>query len=139
MSVRLAAMAAWVAALHAAHAAPAAERLTPDDAFARVAASHPDLRLTDARGHVLAAELENAPQSPALQAGMQVENFAGTGEHSGLQGIEVTLTLASVLERGGKLDARLTLAQSRVDALAVERETRRLDLLAEISRRYLTA
>ena len=29
------------------------------------------------------------------------------------------------------------LAQSRIDALAVERESRRLDLLAEVARRYL--
>ncbi|MBP0661377.1 hypothetical protein J8J07_20880, partial [Mycobacterium tuberculosis] len=37
----------------------------------------------------------------------------------------------------GKLDARRTLAQSRIDALAVQRETRRLDLLAETAQRYL--
>ena len=54
-----------------------------------------------------------------------------------MQQAELTLTLASVLERGGKLDARRTLAQSRIDALAVEREGRRLDLLAEVARRYL--
>lgn len=42
-----------------------------------------------------------------------------------------------MLERGGKLDARRVLAQSRIDALAVQRETRRLDLLAETARRYL--
>ncbi len=70
-------------------------------------------------------------------AGAQVENAFGSGETRGLDGAELTLTLASVLERGGKLDARRTLAQSRIDALAVERETRRLDLLAETARRYL--
>ena len=42
-----------------------------------------------------------------------------------------------MLERGGKLDARRALAQSRIDALAVQREARRLDLLAETARRYL--
>ena len=48
------------------------------------------------------------------------------------------MTLGSVFERGGKLEARQTLVQSRIDALAVERETRRLDLLAEVARRYLS-
>ena len=43
----------------------------------------------------------------------------GTGPASGLDGAEITLSLASVLERGGKLDARRTLAQSRIDALAI--------------------
>jgi cobalt-zinc-cadmium efflux system outer membrane protein len=132
-------MAAWVAALCAVNAATAAEPLTPDDVIARVAASHPALRLADARGELLAAENDRGLQQPPLQAGMQLENFAGTGVLGGLRGAEVTLTLASVLERGGKLDARRTLARSRIDALAVERETQRLDLLAEVARRYLAA
>ena len=86
---------------------------------------------------MLAAELDRASLRPPLVAGAELENALGTGEASGLQSAELTLTLASMLERGGKLDARRTLAQSRIDALAVERETRRLDLLAEVARRYL--
>ena len=110
-----------------------------DDAFARVADSHPELRLLGARRVVLSAERERAVLRPALIAGVSIENAFGTGEASGLQSAELTLSLASVLERGGKLDARRTLAQSRIDALAVERESRRLDLLAEVARRYLAA
>jgi len=111
--------------------------LTLDDAFARVAESHPDLRLVRSRSEVLAAERDGASLRPPLVAGASLENAFGTGAVSGLDRAELTLTLASVLERGGKLDARRTLAQSRIDALAVEREARRLDLLAEVARRYL--
>lgn len=137
MSVRLAALAALVAVSAIAWPAFAADRFSLDDAFARVAQSHPDLRLFGARQDVLVAELDRAALRPALVAGASVENAFGTGEASGLQGAELTLSLASVLERGGKLDARRTLVQSRIDALAVEREARRLDLLAEVARRYL--
>lgn len=115
----------------------AADRLTLDDAIARVAAIHPDLRLVAAQGAVLTAEREQAEQAPALIAGAQFENALGTGEAKSFDEAEITLTLSSVLERGGKLDARRALAQSRYDALAIERETRRLDLLAETARRYL--
>jgi len=139
MCVRLAAMAACVAALCAVNPAAAADALTPDDVFARVAASHPGLRLADARVGLLEAERDRSLQKAALQAGAELENFAGSGAVGGLKAAEVTLTLASVLERGGKLDARRTLAQSRIDAMAVERETQRLDLLAEVARRYLAA
>ena len=111
--------------------------LTLDDAFTRVAESHPDLRLMRSRGDVFNAERDRAALRPALIAGASIENAFGTGEAGGLQQAEFTLSLASVLERGGKLDARRTLAQTRIDALAVERETRRLDLLAEVARRYL--
>jgi len=144
MHVRLAAIAAWVVmacavAWPAVATDPASEAiaLTLDDAFARVAQSHPDLRMLGLRGDLLAAERDRAVLRPPLVAGAQVENAFGTSDYSGLQGAELTLTLASVLERGGKLDARRTLAQSRFDALAVEREGRRLDLLAEVARRYL--
>ena len=137
MSVRLAALAALVAVSAIAWPAHAADRLSLDEAFARVAQTHPDLRLFGARQDILSADLERAALRPAWVAGASVENAFGTGEASGLDGAELTLSLASVLERGGKLDARRTLAQSRIDALAVEREARRLDLLAEVARRYL--
>ncbi len=137
MSVRLAALAALVAVSAIAWPAHAADRLSLDEAFARVAQSHPDLRLFGARQDILSADLARSALRPALVAGASIENAFGTGEASGLDGAELTLSLASVLERGGKLDARRTLAQSRIDALAVERELRRLDLLAEVARRYL--
>lgn len=118
--------------------AVAKDHLTLDAAIARVAATHPDLLLVAAQAGVLAAERDQAEQRPALTAGAQFENAFGTGEAKALDQAEITLTLSSVLERGGKLDARRTLAQSRYDALAIERETQRLDLLAETARRYLT-
>lgn len=139
MWLRLAALTALTLALCVSAQAQARESLTLNDALARVAESHPDLRLFGPRQDMLAADRERAALRPPLVVGAELENALGTGETSGLQGAELTLTLASVLEGGGKLDARRTLAQSRIDALAVERETRRLDLLAEVAHRYLAA
>ena len=143
MRMRLAAFAACIVAFVVAWPATAADPAVPrqilslDDAFARVANSHPELRLLGARSDVLVAERDRAALRRAFVLSAIVENAFGSGEASGLPGAELSLTLASVLERGGKLDARRTLAQSRIDALAIERETRRLDLLAEVARRYL--
>lgn len=137
MRLRSAALAAFVAVCAVAFPTHAADPLTLDDAFLRVADTHPDLRLFGARHEALKAELDRSSLRPALVAGAEVENVLGTGPASGLDGAEITLSLASVLERGGKLDARRTLAQSRIDALAIEREAQRLDLLAEVARRYL--
>lgn len=137
MRLRSAALAAFVAVCAVAFPTHAADPLTLDDAFLRVADAHPDLRLFGARHEALKAELDRSSLRPALVAGAEVENVLGTGPASGLDGAEITLSLASVLERGGKLDARRTLAQSRIDALAIEREAQRLDLLAEVARRYL--
>ncbi len=137
MPSRLAAFAALVAVLVAATPARAGDRLTLDDAFARVAAFHPDLRLPGARTQALTAELDAAAQRPALIAGAELEDAFGSGDYAALDGAELTLTLASVLERGGKREARRALARSRLDAVAVQREAARLDLLADVAHRYL--
>ena len=66
MRMRLAAFAACIVAFVVAWPATAADPVVPrptltlDDAFARVADSHPQLRLFGARGDVLAAERDRA-------------------------------------------------------------------------------
>lgn len=139
MHARFAACAAWVLIYGAGSPAQAAGTLTLNEAFQHVADRHPELRLFGAQADVLSAERDRAALPPALTAGIGLENAFGSGEVHGTARAELTLTLASVLERGGKLDARKLLAQSRFDALGVEREIRRLDLLAEVARRYLAA
>ena len=137
MWLRSTALAVFAAASCMQASAQSPETLTLGDAFARVAQSHPDLRLMDGRRDVLSAEAERASLPPTRIAGLQIENALGTGAASGFRQAEISLTLASVLERGGKLDARRTLAQTRIDSLALQRESKRLDLLAEVARRYL--
>ena len=141
MWLRLAALAALAIApcVHAQAPSPIVppDVLTLDDAVARVARTHPDLRLIDARRGGLQADFDAASLRPALRAGLDIENALGSGDARAFRQTETTLTLAGVLERGGKLDARRTLAQARIDALALQRETQRLDLLADVARRYL--
>ncbi|MBS0514286.1 MAG: TolC family protein [Proteobacteria bacterium] len=111
--------------------------LTLDQAIDRVLDKHPDLRVFSYTEKSLRAAADTAAQSPPLMAGATIENALGTGEAARFNAAEITLTLASVLERGGKREARQALATSRIDALAMTREAKRLDLLAEVARRYL--
>ena len=73
MWLRLAAWAAFAIApcAHAQAPSPAVspDTLTLDDAIARVAGAHPDLRLIDARRSALQAEHDAASMRPALRAG----------------------------------------------------------------------
>ena len=80
MHVRLAALTASLLLLAAVFPAAAANRLTLDDAFARVARSHPELRLVEARAAVLDAERDRAAQRPPWTLGADIENALGTGE-----------------------------------------------------------
>lgn len=137
MWLRLATLVALTAALCMSAHAQSPAVLTLDDAFSRVDQTHPELRLLGSQRAVLDAEMDRAMLRPPLVAGADIENAFGSGETGAFKRAEITLSLASVLERGGKLDARKVLAQSRIDALAIDREARRLDLLAEVARRYL--
>lgn len=137
MWLRSTALAVFAAASCLSASAQSLEKLTLGDAFSRVDKSHPDLRLLQGQHDLLSADLDRAVLRPALVAGLDIENALGSGNASGFDEAEISLTLASVLERGGKLDARRTLAEARIDALAMQRETKRLDLLAEVARRYL--
>lgn len=138
MWMRLAALAAiaFVPCVYAQGTTPAAP-LTLDDAIARVAQYHPDLRLAQAQRPVWEARRDAAGLSPPLTVGVELENALGSGDARGVDAAEVTVTLAGVLERGGKLDARRAVAQANLDSLAPQRETARLDLMAEVARRYL--
>lgn len=137
MLPRLMAVAIVSYCVSAAGTARADAALTLDDVLRRVVAVHPDLSVFRHRSEALAAEAETASLRQPLVVTADLENFAGTGGLSGLDGAELTLGLASVLERGGKRQARQAVASSQVDALVSQRAAVKLDLLAESARRYL--
>lgn len=118
-------------------AAPSATPLSLDQAIARVARQYPDLRLADAQRPIWEARRDAAAFGPPLTVGVELENALGSGASRGFDAAELTVSLAGVLERGGKLDARRVLAQANLDALAPQREIARLDLMAAVAQRYL--
>ena len=111
--------------------------ITLDEAFANAIARHPDLARFRFLHEVAQATVDEAALSPALTAGVQIENAPGTGAAAGFGQAETTLSLASVLELGGKRDARQAVANAQKQALSLTEEAQRLDLLAEVARRFL--
>jgi cobalt-zinc-cadmium efflux system outer membrane protein len=139
MSSFRAACAVAVALLGAAAPVRAIETLSLDGAFERVIATHPELALLRLARERLQADAERAAQTPPLTVVAEVENLLGSGAASGLQSAELSLSLASLLERGGKRGARIALAERELEGVALLRDGRQLDLLAEVARRYLDA
>lgn len=137
MSTFRAAVAAAVIVLGAAAPTRATETLRLDDAFQRVIQSHPELAVLRYREASLRAQVEQAAQSAPLQLGASAENILGSGTASGVSGAELTVSLASVLERGAKRAARVALAEQHYRGVDLQREAKQLDLLAEVARRYL--
>ncbi len=137
MLFRLAAFAALVVAFCGPLSAQEQDTLTLDAAMARVIKQHPDLRLYNFTEQGLKAEAEKAALTPGIRLNADVENVFGSGNASGIGDAEFTFSLASILERGGKREARRALAASRIDALGLQRSAKEMDLLAEVARRYL--
>lgn len=68
---------------------------------------------------------------------MELENFAGTGAARGLDIAEATFALSHVLEMGNKRELRTQAAQAAHDDLSIERQAAQLDIVAEVTRRFV--
>lgn len=112
---------------------PAPGNLSLQQAIDRAIAEHPELKLVDFSELQFRANADLVVQAPPLAVELDVENINDDADDIA----EVTLSLASTLERGGKRDARVAYAQQQLSALGVAREKARLDLMAEVARRYL--
>lgn len=105
--------------------------LSFQDVFERVLASDPRLavleyRLQEADGLVEQASLR---PNPALEA--EVENILGTGPFDGLDAAETTVTYTQELETDGKRRLRSAVAEGEREALRIDLESLRLEILSE--------
>lgn len=94
-----------------------------------------------ALGHQLDAQdarILQAGLAPNPELDIYVEDGLGTGDFSGLDSTQTTLSLAYVLERG-KREKRVAAARAGLDALKVDEEIARLNVAAETARRYLAS
>ena len=88
------------------------------------------LRAQEARGQVAALK-------PPLELSADIEDAFGTGRTSGLDTAEATFSLSQVIELGNKRGYRLDAARAGVDLLEIERAAAQLDVLAEVTRRFI--
>jgi cobalt-zinc-cadmium efflux system outer membrane protein len=80
----------------------------------------PRLQSLRAELRALEAETIQAGLPPNPEIGLDVENFAGSGESSGFNGAEITTALSQKLELGGKRSKRTMVAALKAAALKAE-------------------
>jgi outer membrane protein, heavy metal efflux system len=129
MSFPWTAFAAVVTVFFGAAQAQAPRTLTLDAAFERVIEKHPEL----ARFKHLRESADAVVESEGLRAPVRIEFELENAPRSN----ETTLSLASILERGGKREARVAIASAQRESLTLQEQQRRTDLFAEVARRYL--
>ena len=115
----------------------AQDPLNFDKALLAVLENNPVLLAGDYQAQAAAARIRQAQQSTPVQVKLELENFAGSGIHSGDDLLETTLSLGKVLELGNKADLRGEVAHNEAALLGNERDAERLDLLAEATRRFI--
>lgn len=116
-----------------------AEPVTLADALTRAQTRSPIL--TAAQAGVAAAEgrARQAGLTPNPEAGLQAENFAGSGPYGSFGSAETTLTVSQRLELGGKRRTRAAAASAEVDAARISFAMAKADLSQEVTVRYAEA
>lgn len=107
------------------------------DALEATLAANPSLRSFPLRNEALLGEMQIAELKPPFRVGGELEDALGTGNIKDFRGAAATLRLFSVLEMGGKRDARVGAASRRIDSLNAEQRVAELDLLIETVRRFI--
>lgn len=117
----------------AAEAAP----LTLQQALASAERRHPLFASRRAALRAADARIAQAGLAPAMTLGLEVENVLGSGTLSGVGAAETTLSFSQLIERGGLRDRRVDNAQAEYASQQIADEAARLDLRAEVARRFV--
>ncbi len=133
LSLAGAALAAGLAVAVPAVATP----LTLGEAIDRALAANPALAGFAYALRAEEARIAGAGQWAAPGLSLEVENALGSGDFGGLDAAEITLALSQVIELGDQRALRTAAARSAREVVAIEQAAAQLDVVAEVSRRFL--
>ncbi len=125
-------------AANAGFACAAGSALTLAEAIARVLERNPQLQAADFDAQAAAEQIRQQAQASPYELGVELENVAGSGDISGVSGMETTLSLGRVLETGNKPHYRGEVAKLEAGILRHEQDALRLDLLAATAQHFLS-
>tara|TARA_R110000782_G_scaffold108155_6_gene196589 strand:- start:376 stop:1581 length:1206 start_codon:yes stop_codon:yes gene_type:complete len=120
-----------------ANAENTAATLTLNEALARTLAHNPQLYQYRFTKDALEAQRQTSVLRPAMALELEVENVAGSGDTQGFDTAETTVALSSVIEMGGKRQARVSYADARINQAEWEQQAVSLDVLGELTALYI--
>ena len=137
LSIRSALALACAAPLMGVAASAASQTLTLASAIEQTMASNPELRVYTPRLAGARARTAQAALKPPLELQAEVQDAFGTGNASGFDIAETTFALSQVVELGGKRESRMDAAAASTSLTQAERAAAELDVLAEVTRRFI--
>ena len=126
-----------LAALVGAAASAASQELTLASAIEQTLSRNPELRVYAPRLTAARARSELAALRPPLELETEVQDVFGTGQASGFDIAETTFALSQVVELGDKRQLRVEAAAAGTALTTAERAAAELDVLAEVTRRFI--
>lgn len=116
-----------------------AQSLTLDQALARAAQADPTRPAVEARLKAADAGARQAGVRANPVIGVDLEDLTGTGPYSLVDRAQATVYYQQSLERGGKREARTSLARIEIDLVRLRHETKVLDLFREVELAWVEA
>lgn len=117
--------------------AQAVETLSLEQALKLTLNNNPTLHQFRFKDAILEAQKETDSQRPEFEISAEIENIAGSGNTSGFGAAESTIALSSVLEFGGKRQARISFADSRLEHYRWQQQAMTLDLLGDLTTTFI--
>lgn len=117
-------------------AAPGAEA-TLGQAIELALRRNPELIASGYELSAAQARIQQARVRPNPELSLELENFSGSGNVRSADVLETTLSLGQVVELGGKRQLRVAVAESDLNVSSIEQRARQLDVLAEVTRRFI--
>lgn len=113
------------------------KEITLQQALSLSLQQNPQLAGYKFRRATLSGEQTTAQLRPETRIHFEAENLAGSGEFSGIDAAELTLSFSSMIELGGQRDARTSVVTARQQQLESERRVAVLDLVAAVNYRFI--
>ncbi len=113
------------------------ETITLEQAVVKAAEAAPLLKANEAEIAAARASRVQAGVKPNPSVTVEAENFVGTGPYNVLGQAEITGMYSQPIERGGKRDARIGLAEREIGVAQASGKVTRLDLAAAVERAFI--
>jgi len=111
--------------------------LTLPQAIEAAIRRNPELQANSYELKAVDARITQAGLRPNPEVSLEIDGIAGRGIAASPDERQATLSLSQVLELGDKRGRRVALAHSDRDLASVEQQARQLDVLAEVTRRFI--
>jgi len=99
--------------------------------------NNPSLNVFTFKQSALDGASYTANLKPAIEVGFDAENFIGSSSYNGLSQSELTVSVSSIIELGGKRNARLNLVSIQRQLIDAQRHVKSLEMISQLTRSFI--